>query len=61
MVDDPKTYKEEIASRDSYFLKDAIKDEMNSAMSKLLGDDTLNTYNFRLIAKDLDKRNVLII
>ena len=31
--DDPKTYNEAVASRDSAFWKDAIQDEMDSIMS----------------------------
>ena len=31
--DDPKTYKEAVASRNASFWKDAIQDEMDSIMS----------------------------
>ena len=33
MEDDPKTYKEAMASRDASFWKDAIQDEMDSILS----------------------------
>ena len=33
MEDDPKTFKEAMASRDAAFWKDAINDEMDSIMS----------------------------
>ena len=33
MEDDPKTFKEAMASRDSAFWKDAVQDEMDSIMS----------------------------